>query len=606
METVLGLLMIIALANIFIGLLSAIVKKIKKKSAKKSLLLVAFSVVIFIVAVGAFPTSSDNQENEGDNGTVVSDNKSGNIMDEKNDKLVNTQTEPETDMNHNEDKEYIGDDLRLEYLTDFSEGRAFVQFIDRSEISEDEIEDAVNAVINDDDKVDYVTSNWNELNHFQGYNRAALINTQGQIVWKSEYTKNDIVLSKKSEFADGAAYCIFEGNDNSRYYIIDSDGNCTFTKDVGEDYVILGHGGGEFLVAEHISDFDTNQWQIGTIDKNGTIVSSFQVYEQTPPTAPAKVNPPSGDMPDPNYDYWEYLEWMEQNEAYEEYMNYSYIPETLSFDSTWGFSEYTCEYRGEHVFELNRQGEWGVLINTATQNVIYTWRNDNNHYIQSFLSVFEDGAANVLCRISDADGTTRQSICSLNTDGTVTEIASADWMNYGSHGVFSDGMMFLSDRYGWEADGEILLSEGAYYNIAGKKVLDFPEYQGKNLYYGDAFHNGYAILFLQGADGRLYITAINKSGEKAFELMEIAESDMAYMSEDGKYLTVVAGGHLTVFDINGKALVSVECDAIDQTQKYSVYNGVIKIADFYVNVEEGTIIGLHDSVIDRDFSITLH
>ena len=556
METFLGLLMIVALAGIPIGLLSAIIKKVRKKPAKKSLITVGISVIVFLVAVEAFPTDSEDLQKDGEEKTAaVSDRAADNTLDNKSDEDKGSASEEESNTSHDDRVEYIGADLWLEEPSDFSEGRAFVQFVDNSEVSESDIDDAVKAVAgDDDDKMNYITQHWDELNAFQGRNRAALIDTQGKIIWKSEYTQNEIALREKSEFRDGAAYCIFEGNDKSSYYIIDTDGNVTFTKDMDEDYAILGHGSGMFLAAEHTADFDSNEWKIGAIDKNGDVVVPFQAYEK------------------------------------------------LSFDFQWGYGGYTCEYRGEGIFELaclDGPDQWHVLINLKTQKVIYSW-DDEVWQICSFISDFEDGAATVLCN----DSMEGQSICSLGTDGTFRETVSNFWVNYGVWEEFSDGLAFVSDNY---SGGMINLStEGAYYNASGEKAIDFPEYQNKNPYFGGPFQNGYAVMFLEGADGRLYITVINKKGGKEFEPMDITGFDMVYMSEDGKYLTAVGGGHITVFDVNGKALVSVEYQAIGGEMEYNVHDGVIRIEDFYVNVEDGIVIGLHNIGVDRDFSITMH
>lgn len=553
MEAILGLLMIVALAGIPIGLLSAIVKKIRKRPAKKSLIMAGISLLVFIAAVCAFPVTPDDQQSgKEDSVTVASDNAAAGTAVDKSDEAGDTLPEPESNTNQNEDAGYIGDNLWLEELSDFSEGRAFVQFTDLSEVSEDDVEDAVKAVTGSDkEKIDYVTRNWDELNAFQGYNRAALIDTQGRIVWKSEYTRSDIVLREKSKFKDGSAYCIFVGNDKSSYYIIDSDGNVTFTKDIGEDYVILGHGGGQFLAAEHTADFDTNEWRIGAIDRNGDVVVPFQAYGK------------------------------------------------LSFDSLYGdYSEYTCEYRGGGIFDLACLGEWRALINIGTQKVIYSW-DDEGWQIYSFISDFEDGAATVLCN----DSMEGRSICSMGTDGTFKETASNDLIRYGVYEEFSDGLAFVSDNY---SGGMINLStEGAYYNASGEKAIDFPEYQNKNPYFGGPFHNGYAVMFLEGADGQLYMTVINKKGEKMFEPM--IGFSMTCMSEDGRYLTAVENGRLAVFDVRGKELVSVNYKRIslDSESVYDVHDGVIRIEDLYVNVEDGTVIGLHYED-DSDFSVIVH
>ncbi len=69
------------------------------------------------------------------------------------------------------------------------------------------------------------------------------------------------------------------------------------------------------------------------IDKNGSVAVPFQVYENKPYAESEPVEAPSGEAPDPNYDYFGYLEYHKHLEAHEEYERNSNISYALSFDS---------------------------------------------------------------------------------------------------------------------------------------------------------------------------------------------------------------------------------------------------------------------------------
>lgn len=515
-----------------------------------------------------------------------------------------------------QDGNTIGSNLWLEETTDFSEGRAWVQFHEsqREKGSVDATLDAADAAMGSDmDKFLYAM----EHGSLQGNNRAALIDTQGNILWESELTSESFVLTEKSEFRDGMAYCVFNGNDGKSYQILDAQGNVTFTMDYdSEDHLILGHGGGLFLAAEHNISFDADEWAIGAIDQNGKIVVPFQVYTKPLPLElRTPVEPPAGDPPDPNYDYWGYTEYYSQLEAYENYRFYAenYVPEELRFDGIGVNSDYiSCEYMGDHVFKLNFRG-WYVLLNLDTQQVIYTSDLDNSNYIQEFLSPFEDGTAMVWCYIYDTASLQSFSpICTMGTDGTITPAVSNDWTNYALREPdFSDGLMFVpydQQQDTVEYSDGFILRTGVFYNYQGEVVADIPEYRGKHWYSCTSMCNGYAAVLVQGADGLYYVTAVDKNGTILFD--PIADYSYVDISSDGAYITAVTSGSLTVYNVQGEPLVSVQYKRIDPSGRngeflYNVHDSVIRVHDFYVNVESGTVIGLHNQG-DENFSVTVY
>ncbi len=619
METILALLSLLSFGGIMIGFVSAIIKKIIKKSAKKSLKLTGISFLILIFTIIAFPNVSTEQNNES-KGQIDESNLSDNSLEE----LKNTASESNQNKN-NKDKNYIGNDLWIEELTDFSEGRAWIQFSE-SHREYGSIEATTKAVktamkMKEDDYEPNLYEIY-EIQNWQGNERAALIDTQGKIIWESELTENNIVLKETNEFRNGLTYCVFDGNDKSSYLIIDVDGNVTFTHDCNEDYKILCHGNELFLIAEHIKNFDSNEWRIGAIDKNGNVVAPFQTYEKTPPFGPEAIEAPQGEAPDPNYDYWGYLEYQKQLEAHEEYINYSYTPEIISFDEKY----ISCEYLGENIFKINFT-DYYVLLNINTQQIIYTYSNENENNIKNFLSNFENDKAEVLY-----GNYNNSAICSLGTDGSFTPTISNIWtkrllgervnlVEYESN-KFHEELIFVPynplidkevfiDREFYEETGDLETATengftfytGVYYNPNGEVIIDFPEYRENYKYNCSLFYNGYAAMQILGADGLSYITAINKNGELMFEPK--SDFDTVYISEDGKYITAVKNGSVTVFDINGNSLVSIEYTGItsNNTIEYNVYDGVIKMKDFYVNIEDGTVIGLH---YGEDLSIIMH
>ena len=130
------------------------------------------------------------------------------------------------------------------------------------------------------------------------------------------------------------------------------------------------------------------------------------------------------------------------------------------------------------------------------------------------------------------------------------------------------------------------------------------------------FYDGHAVLMVQGEDQFTYFTVINKEGESMFELK--SGFDNAFISKDGKYLMAIRNGNLTIFDIKGNPLTSIDSNDIypdiisienmdmyadNNANKYNICDGVIRFDRFYVNVQEGSIIGSTFFYVN-DYSVT--
>ena len=652
---------------------------------------IALSLGILLILTGC-SVSTDIMNTLNENKPSVEMEESVNSLSTKNNK--NEVGEPSIGMN----LEYIGS-KQIENLTDFSEERAFIQFDDYSEVETDDVKDAIKAYNGDEnDKINYVIQHWDD--DFQGFNRAALIDTQGKIIWKSEFTKENIVLRESSQFKNGLAYFVFNGNEKSAYTIIDSDGNVTFTRDFSEDFIILEQGDGLFLVAEHITNFDTDEWQLGAMDRNGTMVVPYKTYvTDTPPTAPAPVEQPSdysADLQDiedslsqlaAEYQEWleecwdyqgerdaEYYkrtnetetdykyrrkeleerrqqlrsEYEEQLEKYEDYQyelsTYEitmedYEPKKLSFDRDYNNYDYyvSCEYLGESIYKLNFSYGF-VLVNIDTQSIINIYEASvDTEGIEQFITGFEKGAATILYKVSENSCY----LCNIETNGEITAMENNIWTKYILQDIlseeyrFHDGLLFVPYDYGGDMDIRIdreyyamtmdaesayengfIFHTGVYYNIQGEIVIDFPEYRGKKEFSCSPFYNGHAVLMVQGEDQFTYFTVINKEGESMFELK--SGFDNAFISKDGKYLMAIRNGNLTIFDIKGNPLTSIDSNDIypdiisidnmdmyadNNANKYNICDGVIRFDRFYVNVQEGSIIGSTFFNVN-DYSVT--
>ena len=645
------ILVLISLITFTLGLIKVIIRGTRKKTAKGGLALIGVSVAIYIVA--AFMSGRKEGENEGAK-------RSANTYGIQN-------------------AEYITDDMQVETLTDFSEERAFVQFTDYSEEDLKMAEDGVRAMLTDDEDEEAQYAMEYIGREPQGGNRIALIDTQGKILWKSDRTLNDQTLTEISEFKDGLAYFIFDGNEGESYNIIDLEGNITYTKECSEDFMFLSHGGGLFLVAEHIASLDVDEWRIGTIDKNGDIVAEYKAYEiTTSKEEPLSVNEPvdpasslqeiddalsrlaeerqkwveeswgyDGEIDEEYYRMIEETEMEFQNrydelterkiqiqEQYavqaEEYQEYQteieeyeadsqHIPETIAFDKNSSHDyQSLCEYLGENVYRVPLENGFAIL-NLDSQSVIsLNTYSENTAHIEQFITDFDNGNATVLYSEPidmekmeednmDVDWVTLQknsySLCRMETDGTIIPIVSNSWTNYvlpnilNGENEFQDGLLFVPYSGGDD-------TTGVYYNIDGEVALEFSEYNGKSVYFCDPFYNGYALMLIQGADQLTYFTVIDKSGKQQFEPQTGFED--VYMSRDGKYLIAVKWHNLTVFDITGNEVVSVDSEQISSDDglhirnqqihsehKYDVCDEVIRFRDFYVNIKKKTVIGSH-------------
>lgn len=348
----------------------------------------------------------------------------------------------------------------------------------------------------------------------------ALIDTKGQILWKSDPITEHNRLELFRDFEDGLAYF---GRSHSEFSIIDSSGNITFTQEPG-GYNIVGYGDGKFLVTQYVSDFDTNEWRVGAIDKDGNIVVPLRAYRE-----PAR-----------DYGYAD----SEDSEDWG-YIDIEEVPDTKEYGNNLDFTDvWACAYLGDDVFYL-QLGYGVVLFNTGAQSVV-------------------------------------------SLDGSDEYYGELE---------YSEGLKF---------------ADGAYYNMAGELVIDFPDYREKRVYNCGSFKDGYAPMAIKGADGLWYYTVIDKAGSQTFEpranFSNIYVCDNGYILAEWVYensKSVTDFGEypnsqcVSVLDTSGQILMTV---IIPVNGDYSIDDenpiscGMLRLSlryagDVYIDVTDGSTIG---------------
>ena len=384
-------------------------------------------------------------------------------------------------------------------------------------------------------------------------NVSLLIDTQGQILWESDPAEGQW---RHSDFNDGLAVLYRGGGTSTRFRevaIIDINGNITYSR-TQDNFGILGYGGGLFLVAEHISDFHANEWRIGAIDKYGNIVVPLQAY-------------------------------------------FCANGRGISIDD-W----VRCTYLGNGIFNLAFR-DWAeeVVINITERKVILN--SDDLRSIQRF-SGFENGYAIVAVNETPWRGLAVPGIYRIGLNGNPDGRLANDWTQ-GQFYNFYEGLTYIY-RDTWGTFGSHL--GGAFYNVIGRRVIEFPEFYGVKPFRAHPFINGHSILEIQGADGQWYITSINRKGEMLFEL--ITDYSEWQRSHDGRYMLLINQGSLLVSTITGFPLVEIKSRYIDTVgmragAQYNVSNGFVRIHNFFVNIHDGTIIGHPYYVSNENFTVYL-
>ncbi|MCL2163915.1 MAG: zinc ribbon domain-containing protein [Oscillospiraceae bacterium] len=321
----------------------------------------------------------------------------------------------------------------------------------------------------------------------------AVIDTNGSIVFLS----NEPILYA-SDFKDGLAFYItspnafqvglenfsygmssnvFMLNNNNAalfFHIIDESGKTTSV-----NYRILTYGDNQFLAATHISNFDLDEWLIGTIDKHGDVVNEFRNY---------------------TWESWSSIK--------------TFNPDDFSYGS---FNDVTDRYRyaGEGVFLLHGDLWQNMFFyNARTQS--FTYQDGRSTRI---LGEYYNGAAlgrNSMYYTSDGgcllldeygESLERSRDFPLNDARRYSDL---DTSNYNYISAIRDNNPPLFPV----GDG-LVYYDHSYYDLEGNEIIALTKYNDKAMF-GGPFSGGYAALLIIGADGFSYVTVIDRNGTEQF------------------------------------------------------------------------------------------
>lgn len=329
-------------------------------------------------------------------------------------------------------------------VSPFSEGRAWVQYWD----------DALNPV-------------------------TAVINIAGEIVFIPEQKVIDFLPYK-----DGYAVYLYmidplQGStiDNVRSCIVDSEGNITYDSAADGKRAVFAYGGGHFLCVEHVADFDTNEWHMGSVDPNGNTLIEFAAYDGVNDTHP-------------NY--------LMNNSA----------------------------YLGEGIFKIRN-----ALFSSDISSDFYRMKDGSK-----IKGMFQNGCALIYLEALLSDG---YGVLTSTGEGTILNTRDLPTSDP-ALSDYADGLFFFKDQY---------------YDIEGVSQISFPQYEGKR-FRGGTFHDGYAPMYIEGADENDYFTIIDLQGNVLFGPLPGYPAD----SLNEGCLVVQSDSGSAVYDINGQKIVESDYD----------------------------------------------
>lgn len=298
-----------------------------------------------------------------------------------------------------------------------------------------------------------------------------IIDTDGKLLYQAEGQ-----FSYVSQFKDGTAFYRESAEETSLCGIIDLDGNLLFESQITPDggYLILSYGNGHFFVAQHIQNFDTDGWLYGTIDQNGNILNEMK-----------KLKSEDG----------KYLS-----------------------DSNFQ----AVGYVGESFIRLPHTWEWNsdsyAFYNLLTAELVFP------KYTP--VAEFEEGYT--LCDTSAFDyGSKVMSVDEWLNSADYDMLNPSSNPNYdgeiGGEFKWSNDLALGTPFYiHGEDDGNM---DYGYYDKDWNLVVSLEKYRDKDVE-GGPFGDEYAAVILQGADGYRYASAVDQSGDLAYDPIKIDSGEL--------------------------------------------------------------------------------
>lgn len=326
---------------------------------------------------------------------------------------------------------------------------------------------------------------------------------------------------KATKFMDGIS-CIYSdaiiyGTSSFReangMIIVDRDGTPIFNSLEAEDnhfYYYMGYGDGTILAVENIADFSTNTYSLCEIDLTGEIVFRMDFT----------------------------ADWSD-----------SYVKDDF-------------RYMGSDIFA----GHLGLkpgIYNRSTHcifEVHSTWAYDTFQNLQ-LLTEFSEGIA--LGYNSRYSGGGTDKIYQIPLDALSSQ---ESWQTYNTGNNTPIGNFYCSGI----SSGGLINDPTGIYDYNGQLLVAYPE--NWNITSARAFSDGYAILLIEGVDGKDYVVAVDKNGTPQYEPIKYD----GYISSTCGYVLLKIDGENRAFDPAGTEITEGEYEKL---QIEYLYGGVKRSED---------------------------
>lgn len=385
-----------------------------------------------------------------------------------------------------------------------------------------------------------------------------------------------------SDFTDGIA-CIYpdhgnKGRNVSGMIVVDSLGNIVFNSieaDDGYEYYYLGHGDGTILAVEKYSDFSTEaSYQICEIDYTGEITYKIE------------------------YPY----DW--QHYPREDF-----------------------KYCGEGVFlgSIAKGYKYGSTIvhgtemyNRDTHSLIETYdkvEGTRSGYSTYGVWIYDVQDGNFLCGHNtdyESDSNTGKDV-----EGKLYFIPQNYMLDQARWNELSLESCFVGEFSSFDiSEGRMINSTGVY-DYTGQQIAAYPD--GWNVIWDEGYSNGYAVICLQGADNKTYVTILDTDGTPQYDPIKCDKYNKTWQGNNGDtyyaswhgYISVVIDGETKIIDPTGAAIsetelikIKKEVDGNTIKRLYdSWYNKYVAFTDLDGN--KFTVVydvSNYDEIADQDYS----
>ena len=388
----------------------------------------------------------------------------------------------------------------------------------------------------------------------------ALIDNTGAILFNS-----DANIVYCSPFEYGLSYCfVMEGWQQYTYFIIDNTGIVLSSNMNGENnYVLLGYADGHFVVAEHVSGFDANEWHLGTIDKNGDILNELKLRTG---------------------------------------MDIARTVEDLSYSLEYNTIERLFWYAGDGIVSMSYAGSLYNVRTDENANLIadgipfagtFNTLSFHGRFHEGYTYITYTGRmSGISCIMSSAILDGNLSNTGVYKPAPFDIVAYSEGLYYSNGILYTDGMIVYNDAfYNHE-------NIRGYYDSSGQLQISFPEYNDRK-FIGWPFRGGYAAIGIAGADGYWYVTTIDKSGTRLYEPIKtdtpVGDYDVIDLSgASGGYICIESDGVPVIISPYGEIIkpdfANLKFYGVWSAPLWRINNGFINTNIGLLSLDSQTII----------------